>query len=271
MLSELSLKDRTAIVTGGGRGIGRAIALALAEAGADVAVAARTVSEIEATAKEVRALGRQALAVSTDVANSADVDALVERVLEQFGKVDVLVNNAGQLLTVPVVPLPGSTLKPPQVSRVDNARMSDEEWDTMIRANLSSVFYCCRAVAPHMMTRRSGKIINITSLNARRAVPLVSAYNTSKAGVNMLTRVLALEWATYNICVNAIGPGEYHTAMSDPMWTDPAARQRYLDDIPLGRGGDARDLGVMTVYLASPASDYVTGQIIYVDGGLSAR
>ena len=271
MLPELSLQGRTAIVTGSGRGIGRAIALVLAEAGADIVGAARTVSEIEATASEVRALGREAMAVRTDVASSSEVDALVDRALEHFGKVDILVNNAGQVMNLPVAPFPDVTLRPPLVSRESTSRTTDEEWSGIIDANLSGVFYCCRAVAPHMMERKYGKIINISSINATMAFPRTAAYNCSKAAVNMLTRVLALEWADYNICVNALGPGAYHTTMTDRSWTDPDERQRYLDNIPFHREGDLRELGVLAAYLASPASDYMTGQIIYMDGGLTAK
>lgn len=265
------LKGRVAIVTGGGRGIGRAIALALAEQGADVVVTARTATEINAVAEEVRALGRRALAIPTDVARSADVDAMVARTLKEFGKVDVLVNNAGQVLHMPVAPFPDVTLKPPRTDRETITGMSDEEWRRILDANLSSAFYCCRAVGPHMMSRRYGKVINITSNNGKQAYPLVAAYNASKAGMNMLTRVLALEWAPYGICVNAIGPGEFHTAMTAPGWADPVAHQRHLDNIPLRREGDLEDIGAMAAYFAGPESDYVTGQVIYIDGGLTAR
>ena len=238
MFQEMSLEGRTAIVTGAGRGIGRAIALVLAEAGADVVAVARTASEIESAAADVEALGSKALAVTADVSNSSEVDSMVERTLDRFGKIDVLVNNAGQLLRVPVAPFPDVTLRPPQVTRETSSRMRDDEWQGIIDANLTGVFYCCRAVAPHMMERRYGKVINIGSNNATQAFPMVAAYNASKAGVNMMTRVLALEWAPYNICVNAIGPGSYHTPMTDTSWTDPEERQKKLDSIPFGREGE---------------------------------
>ena len=272
MLFEMmSLEGRTAIVTGAGRGIGREMALVLAEAGADVAVAARTQSEIDATAADVTALGREAIAVQTDISRSDEVDALVDRTLHHFGKVDILINNAGRLLRLAVAPFPDTVVQPPRVSRDSSSRTTDEEWSEIIRTNLDGVFYCCRAVAPHMMERRYGKIINVSSNNATQAFPLVAAYNASKAAVNMLTRVLALEWAPYNICVNAIGPGDYHTAMTDATWRDPEARRRHLEGIPLGREGDLRELGVLAAYLASPATDYMTGQVIYMDGGLTAK
>ena len=271
MLPEMSLEGRTAIVTGAGRGIGRAIALVLAETGADIVAAARTEAEIESTAAEVRALGRQAIALTADVSRSSDVDSLVERALDRFGTIEILVNNAGQLLRLPVVPLPDEDIAPSRVTRSPDSRMTDEEWRGVMAANLDGLFYCCRAIAPHMIERRYGKIINIGSNNAIQAYPLVAAYNASKAAVNMLTRVLALEWAPYNILVNAIGPGDYHTSMTDRTWSDPEGRSRHLDGIPLHREGELRDLGVLAAYLASPASDYMTGQLIYMDGGLTAR
>ncbi len=271
MLPELSLAGRTAIVTGAGRGIGRSIALVLAEAGADIVAAARTTAEIESVAEEVRALGPRALAVPADVSQSSSVDAMVKEAIDHFGKVDILINNAAQIIRTPVVPLPGVELKPPRVTREADMPMSDEEWQAIMDANLNSIFYCCRAVAPHMLERRYGKIINISSNNATQGFPLMSAYNASKAAVNMLTRVLALEWADYNICVNAIGPGDYNTSMTEPTWTDPVERQRHLDGIPMHRESDTRELGILAVYLASPASDYMTGQINYLDGGLTAK
>jgi NAD(P)-dependent dehydrogenase (short-subunit alcohol dehydrogenase family) len=271
MLPELSLEGRTAIVTGAGRGIGREIALTLAEAGADIVVAARTESEINETVEAVTALGRQAIAVPTDVSKSSQVDSMVQMALDHFGTIDILVNNAGKLLRLPVAPFPDVTLSPPRVTRESITATSDEEWQSIIDINLTGVFYCCRAIAPHMMERKYGKIINIGSNNATQAFPLVAAYNASKAGVNMITRVMALEWADYNICVNAIGPGDYHTEMTDPTWVDSEGRRMHLDGIPMHREGDLRELGVLAAYLASPASDYMTGQLVYMDGGLTAR
>ena len=271
MLPDLSLEGKTTIVTGAGRGIGREIALVLAEAGSNIVAAARTESDIEATAADVRAMGQEAIAVTTDVTKSADVDALVERAVGHFGRVDVMVNNAGQLLRLATVPFPDVVVKPTRVSRESTSRTTVEEWQSIIDANLNGVFYCYRAIAPYMMENGYGKIINISSNNASMAFPLMAAYNCSKAAVNMLTRVLALEWAPYNICVNAIGPGDYDTDMTGDTWVDPEGRKRHLDGIPFHREGDLRDLGILAAYLASPASDYMTGQIIYMDGGMTAK
>ena len=271
VLADMSLEGRTAIVTGAGRGIGRTIAIALAEAGADVVVAARTVPEIEATAEAVRQHGRGAVAVATDVSRSDQVDALVQAAIDRFGHVDVMVNNAGYFREQAVVPFPDTTLAPPDVTRESSTRMTDEEWRSIIDTNIGGVFYGCRAVAPHMLERRSGKIINISSCNAHMAYRLEVAYDASKAAVNMLTRTLALEWAPYNVTVNAIGPGEYNTSMTAGSWSDPERRKAYEENIPLGRGGDFRNLGALAIFMASPASDYMTGQTVYMDGGLTAR
>ncbi|MBM3943864.1 MAG: SDR family oxidoreductase [SAR202 cluster bacterium] len=271
MPAEKTLKGRVAIVTGAGRGIGRAIALVFAERGASVVVASRTVPEVEKTARDVKALGARVLAMPTDVSKSSDVDAMVQRTVDEFGKVDILVNNAGQVLHMPVAPFPDKVLGPPRMDRETTTGMSDEEWRRIMDANLSSAFYCCRAVGPHMMKQRYGKVINISSNNGSQAFPYVAAYNASKAGMNMLTRVLALEWAPYSICVNAVGPGEFRTAMTEPSWADPEAYQRHIEHIPMGREAELREVGLMAAYFAGPESDYVTGQIIHIDGGITAR
>jgi NAD(P)-dependent dehydrogenase (short-subunit alcohol dehydrogenase family) len=271
MLKELSLHGRVALVTGGGRGIGRAIALTLAEAGADVAVAARTVAEIDSVAKEVREVGRRSVAVPTDVAVSAQVDALIAATERELGPIDILVNNAGVHIHVPIVPIPGHPVGPPRVSRVADSPLSNEEWDSVYATNLSAVMYGCRAVAPGMLKRGYGKIINISSNNAAQAFEYEVAYNSSKAALNMLTRVLALEWAAHGIRVNAIAPGEFETQMNDLGGDDADERAFMMARVPLGVAGDLRDLGLLAVYLASPASDYMTGQVIYLDGGQTAK
>lgn len=268
---DLSLRGKTAVVTGAGRGIGRAIALTLAEYGADVAVAARSLREIQETAAEVARLGRRSLAVATDVSRSEDVDRLVQRVLGELGAIEILVNNAGCFAKQPLVPLPDRDFRPPFVPRPVFGRTSDDEWRRVFDVNVHGVFYGCRAVAPHMIERGGGKIINVSSNSAIQAAPYVAAYNASKASVNMLTRVLALEWADYNIRVNAVAPGEYHTALTDFSWSDPGEKAKRLARIPLHREGDLRELGIAVVYLASSAGDYITGQIIHIDGGLTAR
>ena len=269
-LNELSLEGKSAIVTGAGRGIGRAIALSLAEAGADVALAARTLSELEDLAAEIQALGSRAFAVPTDVSDSSQVEYMVEATLKEFGSIDVLVNNAGINLRLPLVPLPDGVPDWLRVPRTPDSSITDVEWQRVLSVNVSGVMYGCRAVAPHMLARESGKIINVSSVQAKAAVPYYSAYAVSKAAVNMLTRVLALEWAQHGIQVNALCPGSYDTDMAGDQWSDPAKAERAAAMIPMGRPGDLRQLGMLAAYLASPASDYMTGQAVYIDGGIAA-
>jgi NAD(P)-dependent dehydrogenase (short-subunit alcohol dehydrogenase family) len=268
---ELALERQIALVTGAGRGIGRIIALALAEAGADVAMAARGESELASVASEVVGLGRQALPIATDVSDSEQVERLITRTLDRFGTIDVLVNCAGQFQKRPVVPLPGQEMRPPLVPEPVTGRTTDEQWRAIFDVNVNGLFYCCRAVAPTMIENRRGVIVNVSSNSAIQAAPYVAAYNASKAAVNSITKVLALEWAAYNVRVNAIAPGEYHTSLTDFSWSDPREREKRLKRIPLHREGSLRQLGILAVYLASPVADYITGQIIYMDGGLTAR
>ena len=268
MLDEFSLHDKKALVTGGGRGIGKAIALVLAEAGADVAVAARTESQIQETAQEIRDLGRSSLAIQADVSGSKQVDDMAARAIEGLGRIDILVNAAGVSKGGPVVPLPDP---PSSKIRWDfKVGMSDETWHEVIQTTLSSAFYCCRAIAPQMLERRQGKIINISSNNDIMAYPYGAAYYSSKAALKMLTKVLASEWARYNINVNGIGPGWFITDMTRAGFDDPEIYERRVGQVPLKRLTDLRDLGLLATYLASPASDWMTGQIIYLDGGESA-
>jgi NAD(P)-dependent dehydrogenase (short-subunit alcohol dehydrogenase family) len=269
-LPELSLAGTIAVVTGAGKGIGRAIALGLAEAGADVALAARTGSDLDDVATEIRGMGRRALTIPTDVSDSAQVDDLVAAALEEFGKIDVMVNNAGFNLRLPLVPLPGGVPEGLRVSRTPDHPITDREWDGLMATNVNGVMYGCRAAAPHMLERGSGKIINVSSIQGKRAMPHTLAYSVSKAAVNMLTRVLALEWAAHGVQVNAICPGAYETAMSGDQWQVPEKARRAAATIPMGRPGHLPELGSLAVYLAGPASDYMTGETIYIDGGIGA-
>jgi len=195
---------------------------------------------------------------------------MVAKVVADWGRIDVLVNNAGQYVKVPLVPLPGPELAPPITTRPSGAGLSVDEWLGMLDVNLSSAMYGCRAVAPHMLERGYGKIINISSKNGTHAAALNAAYNPAKAGLNMLTRVLALEWAAHGVRVNAIGPGTFPAGTGDFALSDPATRKRAAEEVPIGRLGELRELGLLAVYLASPASDYMTGQVVYLDGGVTA-
>jgi len=269
-LDEFSLEGRVALVTGGGRGIGRAIALCFAEAGADVVVTARTREQVEEAAAEVRRLGRRSLALPADVTRATQVEAVVSRALAELGQIDILVNNAGTAVPKPLVPLPGH--RPEGAEELPNyfTRTSLREWYAVVGTQLTGAFLCCRAVAPHMVERRRGKVINISSIFAAKGFPYSLSYGVSKTGLVGLTMSLAREWAPYNINVNAIAPGQFHTAMTARLHETPRLRERMLRGIPFRRTGNLRDVGLLAVYLASPASDYMTGQVIFIDGGITA-
>ena len=229
---EYNLEGKVAIVTGGGRGIGKAISLVLAESGVDVVVAARTVEQIEGTAKEIRELGQRALAVSTDVTKADQVERMVKKTISEFGKIDILVNDAGTGQAKQLVPLPGIKLPGWEGVGDPNSPMSEEEWHLIMDTNLTSIFLCTRAVGSYMIKQRRGKVINISSVNAEMGFPYHISYNTSKAAVNMFTRCLALEWAPFNINVNAIGPGDFPTPLTARVHSDPQLREQMLRCIP---------------------------------------
>lgn len=267
VLKDFFIEGRVAIVTGGGRGLGRAIALCLAEAGADVVVAARTREQIEDTAAQVRKLGRRALAVPTDATRAQQVEALVQRALAEFDHIDILVNNAGIAPVRPLVPMLG--FQPHTIPEAwDFSRpTSEEELDLVMDANLRSVFLGCRAVGPHMMERGRGKVINVASMGGLRGWAYHTLYTASKAAVINFSRSLAIEWARYNINVNVIAPGRFPTEATKGQMEDPQIRQDLLRRIPVRRFGEPREIGLLAVYLASSASDYVTGQTLVLDGG----
>jgi len=271
MLKEYNLEGKVAIVTGAGRGISKGIALTLDEAGADITVAARTMEQIEGTAEEIRKLGRKALAVPTDVTNKNQVANAVEQTVAQFGKIDILVNNAGVPVLKPISFIPGMKLEGWQAADSWDTPLSEEEWHLVLNTNLTSAFLFAQAVGPHMLRHKKGKIINTSSNSAEMAPPYFSAYCVSKAGLSMFTRCLATEWAPYNICVNAVGPGSVLTELSAPVLNDPERKKLILERIPLGRVGETREIGLLVVYLASEASDWVTGQTFYIDGGQISR
>lgn len=256
VLDKFRLDEKVAMVTGAGRGIGKAIALALAEAGADVVVMARSSSQIEETVEEIRRVGRGSLPLSVDITKADQVQSSVNKTLETFGHIHILVNNAGMAVVKPLVPLPGfeEALTPPELMRV-------------FETNLIGPFYLTQAVGHHFMKQGYGKVINITSVDAARNGSHKTTYASSKAGLLQFTRALANEWARYKINVNAIAPGAFHTEMSKKVYEDEKLLKQMHARIPMRRSGKLEELGPAAVFLASEASDYVTGIVLYVDGG----
>ena len=254
--STFSLTDRVAIVTGGGTGIGRSIALEFAQFGADVVVSGRRLQNLEGVADEVRALGRPSLAVQADVTKRTDVDHLVQRTMEEYGRVDILVNNAGVGARVPGKPVP--------VIDVD-----EDEWNLIMDTNLKGTWYCCQAAGRRMIERQKGSIINITSGDGRRVSGgRGSSYNVAKAGVIMLTQCLAWDFGRHDIRINSIAPGFVWSDMTRPILSDPEIRKLIEDRRPLGRIGEPDEIATAALFLASDASSFVTGQTINVCGGV---
>ena len=274
MLEEFSLEGKRALITGGSTGLGRAMALVLAEAGADVAISARSLENLKAAEEQISKHGHKVVSIATDVSDSGAVDAMVAQATEALGGIDILVNNAGRAEGGPVAALPEQPgpetgigySNPPE----DAPSLADDTWRKTMETNLNGPFYTCRAVAPQMMQRRYGKIINIASTNAVLAYPYAAPYQTSKAGLKMFTKVLAMEWAQFNINVNCIMPGWFITEMTRQGLEIPEWREKIEAGLPLKRLTDNRDLGLLALYLASPASDWMTGQAIALDGGETA-
>lgn len=252
VLSKFSLDGKNCIVTGASRGLGKTMAIALGQAGANVAAIARSEKAIEETADVIKSFGQRAIAVRCNLRDSQSIDAMVDRVLSEFGKIDVLVNNAG-----------GGDFKP-------LVEMSDDQWHRIIDLNLSATFRVCRAVGPHMIRRRRGKVINMSSMYGLIGEKNVTGYCASKGAVIQFTRALALEWAEHNISVNVLAPGYMYTERTSIVFDNPETGARLIERVPMGRVGQPDDLGPLIVYLASDASDFMTGSVIVIDGGQTA-
>jgi 2-deoxy-D-gluconate 3-dehydrogenase len=251
MKSPFDLTGRSAIVTGASTGLGRGMTCALAAAGADILLVDHVASED--SARDVQKLGRRAVIFESDLMKPESVAAVTEAALAAFGKIDILVNNAGIIRRAPAI------------------EFTERDWDDVMSLNAKAVFFLAQAAARDMVKRKRGKIINVASLLAFQGGIIVPSYAASKGAVAQVTKALANEWAPLGICVNAIAPGYMATNNTRALRDDPVRSQAILARIPAGRWGSPEDLGGAAVFLASPASDYVTGHVLVVDGGWLAR
>jgi NAD(P)-dependent dehydrogenase (short-subunit alcohol dehydrogenase family) len=254
VLDRFRIDGKVALVTGGARGLGRAIADALASAGADVALTARQVENAARAADVItRTSGRKAIGLDADVTIRESVEAMVTRVLDSLGRIDILVNNAGVNIRGPI------------------EELSEDDWDAVVDTNLKGPWLCCRAVAPVMKRQKWGRVINVSSMLGEISLPGRTPYASSKGGLTLLTKTLALEWAKHGINVNALCPGPFATEINTPLLNDPAACAQMEANVPLGRWGDPVELGPAAVFLASEASSFMTGATLFIDGGYTAR
>jgi NAD(P)-dependent dehydrogenase (short-subunit alcohol dehydrogenase family) len=249
----IDLKGKTALVTGASRGIGRAIAVGYAEAGADLALSARSAEALEQTVQDVEALGRKAVVVPADVTDRDAVAGMVEGTLAGLGHVDIVVNNAG-----------GTSFMVP----FNDLRFAG--WDKVMALNTSSIVHVLQAIGPHLLERGGGSVINVASVAAFGGTPTLAPYGASKAAVVSLTKTLAIEWAARNVRVNALCPGWTATDLNENLWSDEATSAAMTANIPMGRWGKAEEMVGAAVFLGSDSASYLTGQSLLIDGGMTA-
>ena len=253
MARNYDLGGKVAVVTGGGKGIGRAISQGLAECGAKVVLASRTQEELEKVADEIKGGGGDATAVVTDLMVGEQIDKLVETTMNTYGRVDILINNAARSFLRPLMDL------------------REDGWDKIFDTNCKAAFLLSRAVAKIMGEQGGGRIVNITTVGAVRGGAGMGVYHASKAALTMLTKCMAVEWASLNVNVNAVGPGLTKTAFSQPIWENPEIEQMITSRIPKGRLGEPEEVVGAVLFLCSEDSNYITGESIYVDGGSLAN
>lgn len=253
MNEKYDFKGKVAVVTGGGKGIGRAISLGMAGCGARVVLASRSMEDLEATAGKIRAGGGEALPVQTDLMDTSQIDALVQKTIETFGRVDILVNNAARSFMRALLDL------------------REDGYDKIFGVNVKAAFLLSRLAAGDMMKHGGGKIVNITTVGAVRGGAGMGIYHASKAALTMLTKCMAVEWAMFNINVNAVGPGLARTAFSEPIWSNPEVESAVASRIPKGRLAEPEDIVPAVLFLCSDEAGFITGETIYVDGGTLAN